>query len=159
MLKVLLHPEAASLGQIRLSAGVTETFLGRTDLGLGLSYYLYTADPTEVGIYSFSTLGRRSSSFGEGVAIAPEWWKLRLDVAERLWDDRLQASLSFTYGSYVNDPDGVSQGWELVLGVSVQWRINRAFRVWLSGTGQRTVDATGLVAYTGSAATGIRIVF
>jgi hypothetical protein len=105
----------------------------------------------------FVGLGRRSSSFGEGVAIAPEW--LRFDIAQRFVDGRLQASASVSYGYYVDEADGVNQGYELVLGVKLQWTINRRWRTWLSATGQQTTDSAGTPTLTGSIALGVRAKF
>jgi hypothetical protein len=37
------------------------------------------------------------------------------------------------------------------------YKFNRTFRVWLKGTGQRDVDATGAISYAGSGSLGARV--
>jgi hypothetical protein len=164
-LQNLLAAQQAQLGQLRFSAGLTETIARDQDVGLTLAYYVYTADPTQIGSFSVATRGRtgaaplREYDFGQGISIAPTWWSARLDLARRFRHDAVQAGIGLTFAEYVDDPSGASQGYELDLGLKLSWSITRRWRVWLALTGERIVASTAAVSYLGTGALGVRCRF
>jgi hypothetical protein len=108
-------------------------------VGLSADYYAYFDDPANVGIFSLGSVGR----FGAGAPIAPLRFLVRPEVTHRLgpWSLRLWVAA----GEYVAK---VGQG-TASIGTKVQYRFTRAFRMWISATGQRDVGSTGEVSRSG----------
>jgi hypothetical protein len=136
------------LFQYVLTGAAIETLYRDTDLGATFSYYLYDRDPTTVGYYSMTTVGR-TASFGDGLPLAPLLWSLRPEAAHRFGPFSLK--LYYTYQQYVGD-----EGHGNVLGLKAQLKVTRSWKVSLTASGMRDVDAQGNQANSGTVALGVR---
>jgi hypothetical protein len=126
----------------RLSAGMTATVYGDTDASLFGDLYLYNQDPSGT-FFGLAAAGR-----GPGLPIAPLRYLLRPEVLHRFGD--LSARLWFEGGEYVAGTGGTTLG----VGVKVQYRFSKAWRAWLTVSGQRDVDAGNNITRSGSLAIG-----
>jgi hypothetical protein len=149
-LRKALERGKASLWQIRTSLGVTETLLEDTDVDLVGSYYLYTEDPTEVGLYSVGTFGR--TTVGEGIPTLPLRWSARLFMLHRF--GHLGVGASFQYGKFVDDTGDSEIG-----GVRVEYKFVKTFKAWLSGNLEHDVDPVVAPLNTIWAGAGARLRF
>jgi hypothetical protein len=120
--------KSASLQQVRLSTNGLATIYTDTDVGVTASYYLYTSDPTELGLFSLGAVAR-DQVLGEGLHYAPVELSAKPSVTHRI--GRVQLGSWFEYARYVGD-----EGDAFALGLRVQVRVG-AFRVWLGGVGQQ----------------------
>jgi hypothetical protein len=136
---------ADELRSARISAGVLATVQADTDLALDVDYYGYADDPANVGVFAIGTAGR----LGEGAPIAPLRFLVRPQAAHRF--GALSLKLWAQAGEYV---PGVGQGTAGV-GARAQYKLSRAFRTWISASGQRDVDASGQVTRSGRLALGV----
>lgn len=141
-----LRGTAAELTQWKISASYTQTLWSTSDLTASGSYYLYDTDPTQVGFFSTLAAGRGigSTQLGGGVPIAPLVFSLRPELAHRFGGFR--ASVWYQYGRYYG-----ATGYSNAVGLRLQYRFNRSWRVWLSGSWQDdyqapTTDSNGTVA-------------
>lgn len=129
-LQSLLGTGTDTLNEFRLAAGATVTVARDTDVGLHAAYYLYSQDPADFGYYSALNSGRtalHNVSLGNGVPLAPYLFTVRPDVTQRL--GRLSLGLWYQFGLYASDL-GTSQ----VVGVRVQWALNDAWKLWVTGS-------------------------
>jgi hypothetical protein len=164
------QPASGAVGQWQLLAGLTETLYQDTDVGLSGAYYLYTVAHPAAYLASSGPLGPgggRSGSgggailvsrdYGTGVALSPLWFTVRPELTQRFGGFSL--GVSFQYGRYVDDAD---YAYSLTLGAKLMYRHRfQRFRVkvWLSGTGQRDVDAASVGTLSGSLSAGARFNF
>lgn len=131
----LLRERATPLVQSELRLGVTETIREDTDVGIGASYFLYDRDPTEVGFYGLVAAGR-GPGFASGMPLAPLRWSVRPEVAHRFGDFGVRLWLE--HGLYVDD-----EGTSNALGVKLQYRFAKSFRMWVTASLRRDTDALG----------------
>jgi hypothetical protein len=113
-LQSVFSPKDTQLTQLVLGASVLHTVEGAGDLGLSASYYLYDADPTQLGYYSLATLGR--GNLGTGVSIAPLRYTVTPTIGDR-WGP-LSGTLAVTYGIYVRDVS-----YDLTTSLRVQYKL------------------------------------
>ena len=126
----------------RLSAGATATLYGDTDVSLFGDVYLYNQDPTG------SFFGLAAAGRGPGLPIAPLRFLLRPEVLHRFGD--FSARLWLEGGEYVSGTGGTTAG----VGLRLQYRFTKAWRAWLTLSGQRDVDAANNITRSGSLAAG-----
>lgn len=182
LLTRLAAPHDATMVQFKAGAGLIETLYDDTDLVVNAAYYFYNTDPTQIGYFGTATRGRApitgrpessSSSFGGGTPIAPYVFTVQPGVTQRL--GKLSAGLNFQFGQYVDpplcatgpSPDGgpvncVSAriySYSLSVGVKVQYKFTRMFRLWLKADGERDIDSSGAASLSGSIALGGRLTF
>ncbi len=148
----LLRNRATPLNQTEVRAGVTETFFQNTDLGLSGAYFFYDRDPTDIGFFGLATAGRGMTSFGNGVPLAPVQWSLRPEVTRRFGD--FSVRLWLEHGRYVDN-----EGTTNVLGVKLQYRFSKGFRMWLIASWQRDRDVEDNVTVFNQAALGTMWLF
>ena len=143
----MLHGTPLALDFARLSADVTATLFADTDVSLLGDLYVYAQDPAQVGFPGPAYLGQ-----GVGLPIAPLQFMIRPEVLHRFGD--FSAKLWVQAGQYVS---GTGQG-TAGIGVRLQYRFSKAFRLWVTGSGQRDVDEANNVthAMTLSAGAGYR---
>jgi hypothetical protein len=127
------------LRSVRVTAGALATIQKDTDVGVNVDYYSYFDDPASVGVYSIAAIGR----FGAGAPIAPLRYLVRPEVTHR--DGAFSLRAWVQAGEYVAN---VGQS-TAALGLKVQYKFTRAFRMWISATGQRDVDTNGDVSRSG----------
>ena len=127
----------------RLSASTTATLFQDTDLTLGGDYYVYQEDPSQVGYYGLASAGR-----GAGMPIAPLRFLVRPEVLHRFGD--FSARLWVQAGRFMPGT-GASTA---AIGTKLQYKISRAWRIWLSLSGERDVDQTEAVTRSGMLALG-----
>lgn len=127
------------LRSARVSLAALATIATHTDLGLSADYYGYFDDPANVGVFSLASVGR----FGAGAPIAPLRFLVRPEVTHRIGS--LSLRLWVQAGEYVAN---VGRG-TATIGTKVQYRFNRAFRMWIGAAGQRDVGNTGEVSRSG----------
>ncbi len=145
-----LKAQSNAFDQVSLGASASATLWRDTDVGLGGMYCLYAEDPTQVGYFSLASTGKVGAPVGTGVPLAPPQWSLRPDLAHRFGD--LQVALWYQHTQYV---PGEGRG-ELV-GLKVQYRFSKAFRLWLTAAAQRDRDAEGSIVQTGAASLGAKV--
>jgi len=126
----------------RLSAGATATLYRDTDVSLFGDVYLYNQDPTG------SFFGLAAAGRGPGLPIAPLRFLLRPEVLHRFGD--FSARLWLEGGEYVSGTGGTTAG----VGLRLQYRFTKAWRAWLTLSGQRDVDAANNITRSGSLAAG-----
>ena len=138
---------SAVLRYARVSASALAIIARDTDVGLDLDYYGYADDP--VGILNPATAGRT----GTTAPLAPLRYLVRLGATHRFGDFSLRGWVQG--GEYVPEAgEGTAS-----LGVKAQYKFSRAFRMWISATGQRDEDPTGAVSRTGILALGAGVRF
>jgi hypothetical protein len=93
-IRSVLAKEQSSLWQLRATAAVTETLFEDTDLDLSATYFVYTSDPTKVGLYSVGTFSR--TPIGEGLPTLPLRYSVRPAVEQRFGPVGIEPS--FQYG-------------------------------------------------------------
>lgn len=130
-----LAAQPATLGQLAVEAGVTETLWRDTDAGVSGAYYAYDKDPTQVGYVSVGTIGK-TASFGGGAPVAPLLFTVMPSVIHR-WGD-LMALASFTYGQYVD-----REGYDLTPALRLQYKLKfdggSRLKLWMKVAGSRDI--------------------
>jgi len=139
-----LNGETESLSQFPLEADMTVTLYEDTDVGMAVTYFAYSEDPTSLGFFTLSSAGRTSRpsgslEFGAGMPLAPEQLVLRPDVGHAFGP--VYADLYAEYGNYLDD-----QGHEVALGLKLKWRINHHWRIYALGVVSRETPGPGLTA-------------
>ncbi len=129
----LLRSRATPLNQTQVRAGIVETFFQNTDVGLSGAYFFYDRDPTDIGFFELATAGRSMLSFGNGIPLAPVQWSLRPEVTRRFGD--FSVRLWLEHGLYVDN-----EGTTNVLGVKLQYKFSKTFRMWVTASWQRDRD-------------------
>ena len=143
----VLGEQDAPLDFERLSLSATATAWRDTDFTLSGDYYVYDEDPATVGYFTAIFPGRSSEAGGNGVAIAPVQWDVRADAAQKFGD--FSVKLWLQAGEYAA---GTGQS-TTALGLKLQYKITKHFKVWASLTGQKDVgepDSTGVAQTTNS---------
>jgi len=144
-----LAAQPATLGQLAIEAGVTETLWRDTDVGLTAAYYAYDKDPTQVGYVSVGTIGR-TASFGGGAPIAPLLFTVMPNAIHR-WGDFMVLA-SFTYGQYVD-----REGYDLTPALRLQYKLKfdggSRLKLWMKLAGSRDIVQSSKVS-SGQAALG-----
>ena len=150
-LRSALSPKSTQLTQLVLGASVLHTLEGTGDLGLSASYYVYDADPTQLGYYALATLGR--GNLGNGVSIAPLRYTVTPTIGDR-WG-ALSGTLAVTYGRYVRDVS-----YEVTASLRVQYKLKLAgearLKLYSQLTGSRAADPDGYTATSMSLALGAK---
>jgi hypothetical protein len=113
-LRAALWPQWTQLAQFTAAVNVTETVQQDTDVGIDAAYYTYDEDPTRVGYFALTTIGR--GNLGAGVAVAPLDYTLAPTIAHRF--DALMVTASLSYGSYVDD-----LGYDVTSALRVQYKL------------------------------------
>ncbi|MGZ6123795.1 MAG: hypothetical protein ACXWLR_02490 [Myxococcales bacterium] len=127
----------------RLSAGATATLFRDTDVAMLGDWYVYVQDPAQVGYFGLASLGQ-----GAGLPIAPLRYLVRPEILHRFGD--FSAKLWLQAGEYAA---GTGQNTAAV-GLKLQYRFTKAFRAWITGSGQRDVDAGQNVTRSGTVSLG-----
>jgi len=150
-LRSALSPKDTQLAQLAIGASVLHTVEGTGDLGLSASYYMYDADPTQLGYYSLATLGR--GNLGNGVSLAPLRYTVTPMIGER-WG-ALSGTLAVTYGLYVRDVS-----YEVTTNLRVQYKLKlegaARLKLYSSLTGSRGADQDGNTTTSMSLALGAK---
>ena len=144
LLAALLPQTGVTLDSQRLNAAVTATLARDTDLTLSGDYYIYDKDPTQVGYYSVARVGR----VGNGLNIAPLQFSVRPEVAHRFGD--FSAKIWVQAGQYVSGAGQNTAG----AGLKLQYKFTKAFKLWVTGSGQRDIDQSGTESKSGSLSLG-----
>jgi hypothetical protein len=139
----VLDSTPTALDDERFSVGATATLYRDTDVSLFAGWYLYDEDPAKIGYFGLAAIGR-----GPGLPIAPLQYQVRPEVQHRMGD--FSARLWLEAGEYVSGTGDSTAG----IGTRFQYRFSRAFRAWLTLSGQRDVDSGGHVTRSGSVAAG-----
>ena len=132
-----------TLDSERLSANVSATLFTDTDVTLSGDYYVYQQNPAQVGFFTLVAAAR-----GAGVPIAPLRYEVRPEVVHRFGD--LSARLWVQAGEYVPGTGQSTAG----AGLKLQYKFTRAFRSWVTLSGQRDVDQSDQITRAGSVAAG-----
>jgi hypothetical protein len=139
-----LNESPDSLDSERFSGAATATIERDTDLTLRFDWYHYEQDPAEIGFFSLVEAGHA----GLGVPIAPLQYLVRPEVQHRFGD--LSLRLWLQAGRYEPGTGNGTAG----AGLRGQYRFNKAFRIWLTASGQRDVDEGGNSTRSGGLALG-----
>ena len=148
LLSVIGPQPAATLDSGKIGLGGTLTFLRDTHLTLSGDYYAYRQDPTQVGYFSVGSAGRMQIAGGTGVPIAPLRYLVRPEVAQRFGDFSIR--LWAQAGRYVAETGQTTRG----IGIKLQYKFTKAFKMWAMGSGQRDVDSQGGVSRSATFALG-----
>jgi hypothetical protein len=132
--RVLGPAQTSSLLQWRATASFTETLFEDSDLGMSASYYLYSRDPTQSGVYGPAVLGR--FAVDDGIPIEPLQYSLRPDIVHRFGP--LRASAYGQLGHYLG-----GEGWSWIGGLKLRYRFSDMVSAWLSGNLQHDDYASG----------------
>jgi len=135
-------PAPQRLDTVRFSAAATATFKTDTDFVLGADYYGYIGDPAQ-----FGSLARAGTSMGI-TSLAPLRYTVRPEVSHRFGD--FSARLWVQGGQYVASAGGTTTG----VGLKLQYKFTKAFKMWMTVTGQNDADDLGNVSKSGSVALG-----
>ena len=138
----------SNLDSLKINLGATLTLFDDTDLTLSGDYFLYAEDPAQAGYFNVATAGR-SIGGGGGVPIAPLLFDGKLEVAHRF--GALSIKLWASAGEYAVDADGITYSG----GAKVQYKITRAWRVWVTGSLQHDVDDAGNDTVTWGVTAGV----
>lgn len=138
-----LKATPVTLDSERLSATITATLFTDTDVTLSGDYYVYEQDPAQVGFFTLVAAGR-----GAGVPIAPLQYEVRPEVVHRFGD--FSARLWVQAGEYVAGTGQSTAG----AGLRLQYKFTKAFRSWITVSGQRDVDQTDQITRSGTVALG-----
>lgn len=149
-LNALFRARATEINQFKVSALVAETFALDTDATLNGAYYFYDQDPTQVGYFNIAAFGR--TGLGAGVPIAPLRFTFRPEVTHRF--GAFSVSLSYQYLNYVP-----GDGYGNSLGLKLQYKFSKAFKAWISASGQSDVDDQGDSTKSSTLALGVRYSF
>ncbi|HUJ28715.1 MAG TPA: hypothetical protein VLW85_21995 [Myxococcales bacterium] len=134
----------APLDVEKLSLSATATIDTDTDLTLSGDYYLYDQDPTQISPFG----ARLQQTLGNGLTLAPLQYLVRPEVLHR-WGG-FSARLYLQAGEYVAGMGESTVG----LGLKLQYKFSKAFRMWATFSGQRDVDVDGTESDSGSLALG-----
>jgi hypothetical protein len=133
-----------ALDSLEFSAGATAVVKRDTDLTLSADYYSYLGDATQTGYASLIFNGRG----GAGVPVAPLRYLIRPEVAHRFGG--FSATLWAQAGEYVMGAGGSTGG----VGLKLQYKFSRTFRMWVRALAQRDVDDQGNETRSGSLGLG-----
>jgi hypothetical protein len=139
-----LDETPANLDSERFSATATATVRRDTDVTLSFDWYHYEEDPAEIGFFSLVEAGHA----GLGVPIAPLQFLVKPEVQHRFGD--LSLRLWVQAGRYEPGTGDNTAG----IGLRAQYRFSKAFRIWLTASGQRDVDEAGEATRSGGLALG-----
>ena len=128
---LLRSQTAVSLDSEKLSLGATATAYRDTDLTLSVDLYHYEQDPASVAYPSLA-----AAHLGTGIPIAPLEYLVRSEVLHR-WGD-FQARLWVQAGKYEPGTGGDNTK---AIGVKLQYKFTKTFKMWLSASGQSDLDA------------------
>jgi hypothetical protein len=143
-LQTALHETPADLDSQRFSANATATVQRDTDVTLSFDYYHYDEDPAEIGFFSLVEAGHA----GLGVPIAPLHYLVKPEIQHRFGD--LSLRLWLQAGRYEQGTGNTTAG----AGLRAQYRFSRAFRLWVTVSGQRDVDESDNATRSGGLAFG-----
>jgi hypothetical protein len=149
LLQVIGPQPAARLESAKLSLGGTLTFQRDTDVTVSGDYYGYRQDPTQIGFFSIGSTGRMQINGGSGVPIAPLRYLVRPEVAHRMGD--LSFRLWVQAGRYVEGAGQTTRG----VGARLQYKLTKAFKMWVAASGQRDVDSEGNMTLSSTLSLGI----
>jgi hypothetical protein len=140
-LRRVIGPQpAATLDSGELSLTGTATIVRDTDLSVSGDYYAYKEDASQVGYFSVGSAGRVQMAGGAGVPIAPLRYLVKPAVAQRFGDFSVRAWVQA--GRYVQGGGQTTRG----AGVKLQYKLTRAFKMWVTATAQRDVDSEGAIS-------------
>jgi len=139
-----LKATPSTLSFERLSAGATARLFRATDLTLLGDYYVYNQDPSQVGYFGLAAVGREG-----GLPIAPLRYLIRPEVQHRFGD--LTAKVWLQAGEYVTGTAETTAA----IGLRLQYKLSKAFRAWMTVSGQRDVDANGNESRFGTVSGGL----
>lgn len=128
----------------KFSPAATATISRNTDLTLSGDYYLYNQDPTTIGVPSVAL----RQLLGNGLALAPLHYLIRPEILQR-WGG-FSARLWLQAGRYMPGTGQSMSG----LGLKLQYKFTKAFRLWATISGQRDIDVDGTESQSGSFALG-----
>ncbi len=147
----LVNGVSTPLTQVRLGATYTANLFSKFDLGLDGAYFVYTADPNEVGYFSVLQLGR-SPDWGNGVPVAPYLFTAKVFALYRF--SRLTLKLSYQFGEYTG-----ASGANHLLALRASYRFNHAWKVTTTVSGQGDAAAAGFVNLGLQATAGVLYTF
>ncbi len=128
------------LNSLEFSASATATLQTNTDLTLAIDYYSYFQDATQAVYASLIFNGRG----GAGVPVAPLQFNVRPEVTHRI--GAFSAKAWIQAGKYVAGVGDTTAG----VGVKLQYKFSKAFKLWVSLLGSRDVDDQGNETRSGS---------
>jgi hypothetical protein len=141
----LLVEQQSPLDWERLSLSATAIISKDTDLTLSGDYYIYQQDPAQVAYFTFVVAGRSpSQAGGNGVSIAPLHYQIRPEILQRFGD--FSAKLWVQAGKYEPGTGQSTAG----AGIKLQYKFSKAFKMWVTGGGQRDVDESSNATNSGS---------
>ena len=149
LLQVIGPSPAARLDSGKISLGGTLTFQRDTDVTISGDYYGYRQDPTQIGYFSLGSTGRMQISGGSGVPIAPLRYVVQTELVQRLGDFSLRVWARA--GRYVEGTAQTTRG----VGAKLQYKVTKAFRMWVAASGQRDVDSEGITSISTTFALGV----
>ena len=127
----------------KFTFSATATVLRDTDLGLTADAFHYEDDPSKVGYLSVAL-----AHLGTGIPIAPVQYLIRPEVVQRIGG--FSARLWVQTGRYVSGlGDSTAE-----LGIKLQYKFSKAYRMWVMASGQRDTDEFGGATKSGSLALG-----
>ena len=105
---------------------------------------------------SVALRGRTSTTrdSGGGIPILPYQFTVGANVSERY--RKFSGTLSFLFGQYESDN---LYAYDLSLGIRLQYKFTRRYRMWLKMSGQRDINDSGVLTYGGSGTLGARVTF
>ncbi|HUJ58053.1 MAG TPA: hypothetical protein VLX92_06160 [Kofleriaceae bacterium] len=144
-----LDAQDETLGELVLDASLSEQIHRNTDVGIDGAYYLYDKDPTQLGYFALTAVGRTAT--GAGMPIAPLQFTVAPDLVQR-WGG-LMAMASCSYGQYVD-----AQGSDVSATLRLQYRFKldagRRLKLWSKLIVSRDIDDSGNVLASGSLSLG-----
>jgi hypothetical protein len=142
-LQPALEDSTVMLNTFSIKAGFTETLFDNTDLSVGVTYYIYSQDPTTLGYFSLAERGRATApvsgdrstastdraagsvAFGGGVPLEPLLVQGNLGVAQTFGGFKI--ALSGAFGEYYD-----FSGYQVTGGLKLSYKFNKSWK--LTGT-------------------------
>ncbi len=147
VLRALLRAEPDALDQGSLGLTATETIFQDWDVLLGATYYVYSKDPNDVGVFSVATrgtsvatprAGASSVEYGEGIPLSAFLYNTQIGGAWHAHGWKI--SLIEAIGGYVDDGGGLT-----ATTLKASYKFNSNWKILGSFTFQRDKDSTGIV--------------
>ncbi len=148
VLRALLRAQGDTLDQGSLGVTVTETIHQDWDALIGATYYVYSKDPNDVGMFSVATrgtavVGPRAGAgsgveYGEGIPLSAFLYNTQFGAA---WHAHgVKIALIQAVGRYVDDGGGLT-----ATTLKASYKFNKNWKLLGSFTFQRDTDSSGVV--------------
>ena len=169
-LAAMSKPQGDSILEVPLNVSLSLTLWEFSGVSLGLTKYIYSKEPSEVGYFTLTSANRQAAkstvdkapkgaadrtgamSFGSGIATGSTDTSVSLGASHKVGDFKFGVTAART--AYREDA-----GSNLSLSAKVYWKLNKTWRIGINGSGQRDTDSAGVNTSSFSAGANLRFSF